>query len=282
MATLQDILSGNFPAAQRYAEGYAQMPSYLQDPYLGLSTSQVGNVTKGLLGTTVYHGTSPEAAKAIQKKGFDLSKSADGSIWFTTDPNIGEVAATGKGGIIKSVIDENKIKLGGYDEADKYFTDQLISQGYQGLKFPNAAGEFTHYTIFDPETLKGLLGNTPKNKNVYSLLEQQNKSTTPKIPTSNIFQNEAIQLPSSKRKTIDEIIGKGKESSLPSEYVDVSQIVPTQKNVTIPNLKSVKNVPTDEAIAVKDNGMYYLIDGHHRVANQILNNNNNVKIRVLE
>jgi len=174
MATLQDILSGNFPAAQRYAEGYAQMPSYLQDPYLGLSTSNIGNVTAGLLGTTA------------------------------------------------------------------------------------------------------------KNKNVYSLLEQQNKATTPKIPTGNIFQNEAIQLPSSKRKTIDEIIGKGKESSLPSEYVDVSQIVPTQKNVTIPNLKSVKNVPTDEAIAVKDNGMYYLIDGHHRVANQILNNNNNVKIRVLE
>jgi len=50
MATLQDILSGNFPAAQRYAEGYAQMPSYLQDPYLGLSTSNIGNVTQGLLG----------------------------------------------------------------------------------------------------------------------------------------------------------------------------------------------------------------------------------------
>ncbi len=40
MATLQDILSGNFPAAQRFAEGYAQMPSYLQDPYLGLSSAQ--------------------------------------------------------------------------------------------------------------------------------------------------------------------------------------------------------------------------------------------------
>jgi hypothetical protein len=49
MATLQDILSGNFPAAQRYAEGYAQMPSYLQDPYLGLSTSNIGEVTAGLL-----------------------------------------------------------------------------------------------------------------------------------------------------------------------------------------------------------------------------------------
>jgi len=64
MATLQDILSGNFPAAQRYAEGYAQMPSYLQDPYLGLSTSQVGKVTKGLLSIQ-----TPEEFKKLAEKG---------------------------------------------------------------------------------------------------------------------------------------------------------------------------------------------------------------------
>ena len=174
MATLQDILSGNFPAAQRYAEGYAQMPSYLQDPYLGLSTSNIGEVTAGLLGSAV------------------------------------------------------------------------------------------------------------KPKNVYSLLEKQNKFTAPKVPTNSIFQNEYVAFPSNKRKTIDEIIGKGNESKLPTEYIDASQIVPTQKNVTIPNLKKVKDVPTDEAIAVKDNGMYYLIDGHHRVANQLLNNNTNIKLKVLE
>ena len=63
MATLQDILSGNFPAAQRYAEGYAQMPSYLQDPYLGLSTSQVGNVTKGLLSKTQFEKAQEVASK---------------------------------------------------------------------------------------------------------------------------------------------------------------------------------------------------------------------------
>ena len=63
MATLQDILSGNFPAAQRYAEGYAQIPSYLQDPYLGLSTSQVGNVTKGLLSKTQFEKAQEIASK---------------------------------------------------------------------------------------------------------------------------------------------------------------------------------------------------------------------------
>ena len=63
MATLQDILSGNFPAAQRYAEGYAQMPSYLQDPYLGLSTSNIGNVTKGLLSKTQFEKAQELASK---------------------------------------------------------------------------------------------------------------------------------------------------------------------------------------------------------------------------
>jgi hypothetical protein len=63
LATLQDILSGNFPAAQRYAEGYAKMPSYLQDPYLGLSTSQVGNVTKGLLSKTQFEKAQEIASK---------------------------------------------------------------------------------------------------------------------------------------------------------------------------------------------------------------------------
>ena len=50
---LEDILSGNFPAAQRYKAGYEQMPEYLQDPYLGLSTSNIGKVSKGLLETKV-------------------------------------------------------------------------------------------------------------------------------------------------------------------------------------------------------------------------------------
>ena len=51
--TLEDILSGNFPAAKRYKAGYEQMPEYLQDPYLGLSTSNIGKVSKGLLETKV-------------------------------------------------------------------------------------------------------------------------------------------------------------------------------------------------------------------------------------
>jgi hypothetical protein len=43
--TMSDVLSGNFPAARRFKEGYEQMPEALKDPMLGLS---VGKAPKSL------------------------------------------------------------------------------------------------------------------------------------------------------------------------------------------------------------------------------------------
>ncbi len=102
----------------------------------------------------IYHGTSHETAKKIEKRGFDIKKGADNSIWFTTNPDIGEVGATGKGATIKRYIDENKLKLGGHEEADKYFTDELIHQGYHGLKFSVDKDGTKHYRIWNPEMLE--------------------------------------------------------------------------------------------------------------------------------
>lgn len=109
MATLQDILSGNFPAAQRYAEGYAKMPSYLQDPYLGLSTSQVGNVTKGLLSKTQFEKAQEIASKNAETllglpKGntaMDRAKAmgfnVDKPVYHGTNADIQSMNVTGKG-----------------------------------------------------------------------------------------------------------------------------------------------------------------------------------------
>ena len=47
-----DVLAGRFPAAQRYEAGYKQMPKMLQDPYLGLSTSNIGKVGNEIFGVT--------------------------------------------------------------------------------------------------------------------------------------------------------------------------------------------------------------------------------------
>jgi hypothetical protein len=129
---------------------------------LGQAAPVLAPLTKGLpVGASIknvgeeliYHGTSPKAAKAIEKSGFDVTKSADGTIWFTNNPNIGEVAATGKGAVVKRFLDEKKMKLGGWDETDKYSTDELIQKGFDGLKLKDSeTGEIT-YQIFNPEKL---------------------------------------------------------------------------------------------------------------------------------
>lgn len=110
----------------------------------------------GLLGAkesdVLYHGTTPQAAKAIEKSGFDINKSADGTIWFTSNPNIGEVAASGKGGVVKRILDKSKVKLGGWEEADKYSTNELMNMGYDGLALKDKSG--ITYQIFNPEKLK--------------------------------------------------------------------------------------------------------------------------------
>lgn len=102
--------------------------------------------------TKIYHGTSAEAAAAIEANGFDVAKAADGTIWFTSNPNIGEVAASQSGAVVERAFDESKLKLGGWEESDKYSTDELIGMGYDGLKLVDESE--TTYQIFNPEKLE--------------------------------------------------------------------------------------------------------------------------------
>ena len=127
----------------------------------GESLSQPGGLV------SIYHGTTPEAAEAIERAGFDLSRSADGSVWFTSNKDIGEVAATGKGAVVERILDERALKLGGWVEADKYSTDEMIRMGYDGLKLEDD-GEIT-YQIFNPEKL----GRIP------TTFDQEANGTTP-------------------------------------------------------------------------------------------------------
>lgn len=119
MATLQDILSGNFPAARRYAEGYAQMPSYLQDPYLGLSTSNIGKVTKGLLGKT------PEVVDNAQ----GLLQSSTKLAPELKQPFIGYMTKDG----FAEMFNHEAAKAADYHHSylmkdpDKYFDDNALS-----------------------------------------------------------------------------------------------------------------------------------------------------------
>ncbi len=99
-------------------------------------------------GKTIFHGTD----KTFDD--FDVKETADGTVWFTDNRSLiekGEVGASGKGRIIERIIKEEELKLGGWKESDKYSTDELISQGYDGLKLKD--GDETTYQIFNPEKL---------------------------------------------------------------------------------------------------------------------------------
>jgi len=172
----------------------------------------------------------------------------------------------------------------------------LTPQDYRSLTMSAKGGVITDKILRQLDD-KGLLGqiDTPKKGSTEVIniqpkgislkeLENQNPSTAPKIPVANIFSNDKGVIPKDKRKSIDSIIESGKESDVPYKTVSVADIVPTQNNVTIPNLDKVKGAKdiTEDIIAVEHNGKYYLVDGHHRVANNILEKKDNVEIRVLD
>lgn len=97
---------------------------------------------------TIFHGTADEFDD------FDVTKSADGTIWFTdTKSKIegGEAGASSAGRIIERTIDEENLKLGNYDDADQFSTDELIDQGYDGLRLVD--DDQITYQIFDPDKL---------------------------------------------------------------------------------------------------------------------------------
>jgi len=64
--SFQDILTGNFPASKQYEAGYKQMPQYLQDPYLGLSTGTIGKVGSELFGLPEQIAQQGAISKFVQ------------------------------------------------------------------------------------------------------------------------------------------------------------------------------------------------------------------------
>jgi len=106
-------------------------------------------------------------------------------------------------------------------------------------------------------------------KQIIKKLELENKSTIPKIPVEKVFLNPVGETPSGSRTEVDKYIESESISELPIESIKVSDIIPTQKNLTTNNIESTVNVD-EKPVLLNVNGKYYVMDGHHRIANRIL------------
>lgn len=177
----------------------------------------------------------------------------------------------------KEMIDE-VIKVyteSGYDiETAKSVVSNMLSPILKGAKSVNEK------QIKQSPTQESEV--TPTKKSIKQL-EAENQSTLPKIPTNKVFSNEVEQPLREDRAKVDALIDAEADmtTELPTETVSVASIVPTQKNLTTTNLEEVKGVE-EKVILLKKGDKYFIIDGHHRIANQILNGESMVDALVYE
>ena len=180
-----------------------------------------------------YHGTTKQAAAAIEREGFDLTRAADGTVWLTSNPNIGEVAATGKGGMVSRSV--SGLKLGGWDEMDKYSTDELIAKGYDGLRLKD--GDEITYQIFNPEKLK-----VPTKAEVPKAAAPKPAASTPRVATwfsgggtvESALPNHERVMAAEYNPQINAAANKALGTSFPTR--DVNKIDPQELKASNPDL----------------------------------------------
>ena len=121
-------------------------------PVFGATKKIVGKASSELVDAVsnpkVYHSTNANFTE------FDPDTSIGGLHWFSNsldDVKGGNVGAEG-GKIIKEA-ELNLKNPAGWDEYDRLGIGQLIDEGYDGLKLPDADGKIT-YAAFNPEQIK--------------------------------------------------------------------------------------------------------------------------------
>tara|TARA_R100000541_G_scaffold2533_1_gene9055 strand:+ start:435 stop:2024 length:1590 start_codon:yes stop_codon:yes gene_type:complete len=98
----------------------------------------------------VYHGTADDF------DAFDPDRSIGTQFWSTTNKaeiESGDVGAQGSG-VIKEMYHRIK-NPAGWEEYDKFGIDELIREGYDGLKLPHGKGDYT-YVAFDPSQYRSV------------------------------------------------------------------------------------------------------------------------------
>lgn len=109
-------------------------------------------------------------------------------------------------------------------------------------------------------------------KGVLSDLAKKNPSTQPKIPTRSIFGS-IDNIPDDIRIKSDNYFSN---KDILQDYIDIDNLIPTQKNLTLDNIKSINGI--EEPIkTIFFNDKNYIIDGHHRAALAKILGSKNIK-----
>jgi len=139
---------------------------------------------------------------------------------------------------------------------------------------------------YDPNQKRGEAGTpdggrwvkedgTSSETEALSKLKEENKSTWPKIRVEKIYKNENAsrsgELDMKTKMLADEYLEGDRFKELEEVGVDPKNIYPTQRNLTASNLEDVSDVSKETgAFALKKDGKFFILDGHHRVAANIL------------
>lgn len=168
-----------------------------------------------------------------------------------------------------------------------YFTPDM---NMNGIKFDDEAANKLANLIKSRkmirEIVRGVLSESYNN--IYKNIESN--KYYPKIPVVDVFFNDNIHKGGTDwdferiiRKDADKYSEDDKFKSFPIETIDIKKIVPTQKFLNINNLKSVRSDDKNTgAYLSKYNGYYYILDGHHRIANKILEGDKFIKAYVYD
>lgn len=164
-----------------------------------------------------------------------------------------------------------------YDNPTPWLSPSMEQRAEAGLNFAGLLQ--TGAMPFAPKSAGGVLGtlvNPKEMKSIIKALESGNKSTVPKVPTGNVFANALGELPQDVRLKADAYFAK---EGLTPESINLADIVPTQKNLTLDNLKSVNGIE-DPINLIAQEGKYYAMDGHHRAALARLANQEQINANV--
>jgi hypothetical protein len=123
----------------------------------------------------------------------------------------------------------------------------------------------------------GMVADAAKNKPKIDWKGQSKKFTT------DVFRNESVSMPKDINKFADKMTDAKAFDDAPAIEVNANDIIPTQKFISKSNMDKLPAPNADTgAELVKVGDKYYVVDGHHRIANNLFSGADSVKAKVIE